>query len=268
MARLVFMNCPICGEVCRCQSEPGPTVRPRWRADAGAVSASVTSPVSAEAQWIDPEAPDLSEQMFAASLENSADAFDPGPLPSAAPESQGEPLPASIAEPELAAASSPASAPVIAAPEEPADAWRDEVSARLSRYRARRKVRPPRYPSLTLQFDPPEPKLVAEVPAAAVNTPSFEPVSQHALALDGLRQSPPEAVPTPVEVQAAPETETPPPALDPPPVPPGAKILEFPRFACAPPPPPPDQLAEPVTDRPRILDVPETSPPPRRSAAS
>ena len=42
---------------------------------------------------------------------------------------------------------------------------------------------------------------------------------------------------------------------------PGAKIIEFPRFAWAPPVPPPDQLAEPVFDRPRILDVPEVSPP-------
>jgi uncharacterized RDD family membrane protein YckC len=42
----------------------------------------------------------------------------------------------------------------------------------------------------------------------------------------------------------------------------GAKIIEFPRFAWAPPPPPPDQLAEPVTDRPRILEVPELAPPP------
>jgi uncharacterized RDD family membrane protein YckC len=37
----------------------------------------------------------------------------------------------------------------------------------------------------------------------------------------------------------------------------GAKIIEFPRSAWAPPPPPLDQLAEPVFDRPRILDVPD-----------
>src|SRR5271168_5032834 len=37
-----------------------------------------------------------------------------------------------------------------------ADAWRDELHARLSRYRARRKVRPPRYPSLRLQFEEPD----------------------------------------------------------------------------------------------------------------
>jgi uncharacterized RDD family membrane protein YckC len=40
-----------------------------------------------------------------------------------------------------------------------------------------------------------------------------------------------------------------------------AKIIEFPRFAWGPPTPPPDQLAEPVMDRPRILEVPEEAPP-------
>ena len=42
----------------------------------------------------------------------------------------------------------------------------------------------------------------------------------------------------------------------------GAKIIEFPRFAWAPPTPSPDELADPVSDRPRILEVPEFSPPP------
>src|SRR5947209_10471232 len=32
-------------------------------------------------------------------------------------------------------------------------AWRQEVAARLNRYQARRKPRPPRYPSLRLRFE-------------------------------------------------------------------------------------------------------------------
>src|SRR6204780_5415084 len=36
------------------------------------------------------------------------------------------------------------------------DAWRVEVSARLERYRTRRKPRSPRYPSLLLTLDAPE----------------------------------------------------------------------------------------------------------------
>ena len=39
-----------------------------------------------------------------------------------------------------------------------------------------------------------------------------------------------------------------------------AKIIEFPRFAWAPPSPPPDQLAEPVGEQLRILEVPESQP--------
>ncbi len=42
----------------------------------------------------------------------------------------------------------------------------------------------------------------------------------------------------------------------------GAKVIEFPRFAWGPPPVPADQLAEPVIDRPRILEVPEVTPAP------
>ena len=42
----------------------------------------------------------------------------------------------------------------------------------------------------------------------------------------------------------------------------GAKILEFPKSVWDPPLFPADQLAEPVSDRPRILEVPEVEPPP------
>lgn len=41
-----------------------------------------------------------------------------------------------------------------------------------------------------------------------------------------------------------------------------AKIIEFPRLAWGPPPAPLDQLAEPVSDGLRILEVPEVAPPP------
>lgn len=154
-----------------------------------------------------------------------------------------------------------------------AAAWRDELSARLSRYRARRKGRPPRYPSLRLQFGPFE-SLGATPPVAGSPTQVFETVSNHALALDGMRLEtaseaavdlpeaagvePPEALSQGISpstsdlaragLSGASSTT--------------AKIIEFPRFAWAPPPPPPDQLAEPIADRPRILEVPEVEPPP------
>jgi len=143
------------------------------------------------------------------------------------------------------------------------NAWRDELSARVNRYRARRRVRPPRYPSLSLRFEAFESATSASGESLAI--PTFEPISNHALALDGMRQEPSAAQ---IEVQCrpmiAPEAalsvclprarSNPGQAT--------AKIIEFPRFAWGPPAPPPDQLAEPVSARPRILDVPEVEPPP------
>jgi uncharacterized RDD family membrane protein YckC len=159
-------------------------------------------------------------------------------------------------------------------------AWRDELSARLTRYRARRKLPPPRYPSLSLKFDPAEAARKADTPHASLV--SFEPLYDQALALDGMASASPEVSAenfhNPVSASAQPLLNDPaiyaahaaisPAILS------GsrpathsiahgsAKIIEFPRFAWAPPPPPPDQLAEPVSTRPRILEVPEFAPPP------
>jgi uncharacterized RDD family membrane protein YckC len=130
--------------------------------------------------------------------------------------------------------------------------WREEVSARLHRYRARRRPRAPRYPSLRLKFDAPEnnwapstrateaPALatrqaVAEVPAMTVATP------------DAVVH--PVAVPEPAHehVSLTPECS--------------AKIIEFPKWSYTPAVRYSD-LAEPVIDRPRILEAPEIVPPP------
>jgi len=131
--------------------------------------------------------------------------------------------------------------------------WRNELSARLSRYRSRHKAPPPRYPSLRLPFEP------ASSPKAATEDSfeSFGPASNHALALDGRHEAPSYPEPSEPEPRQSPARAA---EVAPPPQPSthsGAKIIEFPRSAWAPPPPPPDQLAEPVIDRPRILEVPE-----------
>jgi len=137
---------------------------------------------------------------------------------------------------------------------QPEGAWRDELSQRLSRYRSRRKAPPPRYPSLKLPFE-----AVERVSRTGTEFPNFEPISKQALALDGLQQQSPiveEPLPadTPLsEPQPAPREPSPRPS---------AKVIEFPGFSWGPPAPPPDQLAEPVLDRPRILEVPEVTPPP------
>lgn len=130
--------------------------------------------------------------------------------------------------------------------------WRDELSDRLDRYRARRKIRPPRYPSLSLPFE------YSSLPSGESSRP-LQPVAESSLALDAAsrihaaeeERCVEAALPTGGPRQLPSESKGG-----------SAKIIEFPRFAWAPPPPPPDQLAEPVMDRPRILEVPEVAPPP------
>ncbi len=141
-----------------------------------------------------------------------------------------------------------------------APAWRDELSARLHRYRARRKARPPRYPSLSLQFEAPPLLSNPNLGCASSQTAAFEPVSNHALALDEMRRESSPVADTEAEFRHPAQPPT------------GhasahsgahsAKIIEFPRSAWGPPPPAPEQLAEPVSERPRILEVPEIAPAP------
>jgi len=145
-------------------------------------------------------------------------------------------------------------------------AWRDELSARLTRYRARRKMRPPRYPSLRLQFDaigpmsePVRGDMLSTAPIA------FEHMSDRALALDGTMPPGCEMESPETTIETIPADS--PPATRSAPAHTRAKIIEFPRFALdqltfEPPAPPPDQLAEPVSSRPRILEVPEAEAPP------
>jgi uncharacterized RDD family membrane protein YckC len=136
------------------------------------------------------------------------------------------------------------------------EAWRDELSNRLNRYRARRKIRPPRYPSLSLPFERPP---LLSPSGRDHSSPPLEPYAESSLAVDPVGHIDAREEKRFVEPPAPPE------GLEQRPVAAqsgGAKVIEFPRFAWAPPPPPPDQLAEPMMDRPRILEVPETAPPP------
>jgi hypothetical protein len=141
-------------------------------------------------------------------------------------------------------------------------AWREELAARLDRYRERRKPRAPRYPSLQLRFV--EPSSRPASPGPLDYAPSvLPPVSCQAVALDEDLPSPPdmgrmlrqqgEAV---ASSPASPRVPGPSSGHSA-----SGKIIEFPR-SCAVPPVPLDELAEPVTDRPRILDAPPVAPPP------
>ena len=169
------------------------------------------------------------DEPIAASVQGEADASIEADASRGSVESQSisEPSVGEVAQAEEAhAASQPAADP---------DAWRREVAAKVSHYRGRRP-RAPRYPSLQLKFEAPEPLAPMETFSA--------PPSEGQLAVSFA----PEAWPTepPAEL-SAPEG--------------GAKIIEFPRSSFVPP-VVLDELAEPVFDRPRIMEVPEVQPPP------
>ena len=116
--------------------------------------------------------------------------------------------------------------------------WRDQVSAKVKRYKTL-KPRQERYPSLQLQFD-------TVVPWQSEKSPLVE---ERANFFTSSRAAspPPSADPEPrVSYPASTEAT--------------ARVLEFPRPGTLP--FNPDELAEPVTDRPRIVEAPELLPPP------
>jgi uncharacterized RDD family membrane protein YckC len=249
------------------------------------------------ARLIDPDAFDASEQQFAASVEGLAappnpnfvldgaragspqgeaiteSAIRPEPCPGQEPDQDpsqnpnqnrdrlalahpaagcetGADAPAARAPSEATASQATAfeAAPSEAAPSEDPDAWRNEVAARVNTYRARRRPREPRYPSLQLKFEPHEPASNSRSTPPEASVHSARP----AFSLDSVAAAAGPPLPELVE------------SVPPPPAAPEmtARILEFPRSLTFVPPQPLDELAEPVFDRPRILEVPEVAPPP------
>ncbi len=227
------------------------------------------------ARLIDPDAFDASEQQFAASLEQRAapanvnfipDTDEDSGVPSScfqglaiaestvesnqnASQSQDGPSATQTVAPEIDQDSTAAPAQADSVPQDP-DAWRDEVATRVNNYRARRRPRAPRYPSLQLKFDAYEPlptnRSAVTEPAASTHP------NRQAISLDSVAPAAEMAAFEPLEYAtpspATPETT--------------ARILEFPRSSTFMPPQPLDELAEPVFDRPRILEVPDVAPPP------
>lgn len=131
------------------------------------------------------------------------------------------------------------------------DYWRHEVSSRLERYRARRKPRGPRYPSLRLPFDSADSWMPVSGSALAVSVPAVDPELAPTLA-SRIEQDAPHLVKThPVESGPAiadePELYT--------------NVIEFPRSAAVPV-VHVSELAEPIFERPRIVEAPEVLPPP------
>ena len=250
-------------------------MKPRFEPD---VPTDANSDLSAS--LIDPEAFDASEQQFAASLEPSTARTDAriakekfGHERFVAPRSSAPRFVVEEARQELGTVQTDADTggtetQEAATPLEPAepqlpqdpDAWRREVAARLSHYRARRRTREPRYPSLQLKFETelssaaPEPSLPPAAPAgrdrqaseyvqtaAAPRITLAEPSSYPS-------NNQPDTFPSYPRILPAAITES------------TAKVIEFARYS--PPPGAMDELAEPVLDRPRIIDSPELVPPP------
>ena len=110
--------------------------------------------------------------------------------------------------------------------------WRNEVSAKVSRYRSR-KPRTDRYPSLQLQFE--ASPLRDQTPREAL---ADAPAETRSWTENPEAQSPRE----PVVMEAT------------------ARVLEFPRPVLMP--GRSEELAEPVMVRPRIVEAPELLPPP------
>ena len=232
------MACQQCGDVCVCSILPDQSPFERTASSAQTDSAK-SKP---EIQFVDPEALDASEQHFEASL-----TAPPAPrfivdLPTVKPSELVAPIaeePAAeqrIAEivpvdpsSEIAAQDfhhEDAQSEGLVSPDSPEDDWRQQVAARVQNYRSRRRTRGPKYPSLHLPFerlpDPPE----------AQAAYSAAPIMHSNLAFD-------DSVNGVVEPEIA---ET-------------GKLIAFPRSSMAPP-PRLEELADPVLERPRIVEAP------------
>ena len=145
------------------------------------------------------------------------------------------------------------------------NAWRDEASARLARYRTRRKPRAPRYPSLLLPFDNrsnwsrPSATAAATVhddSEAARENPPLDEERSHSVSTSVECGGEPEhdrCDQDRIEVLSNAEPDSP---LDS-----SAKVIEFPRSAAIPM-AYSNSLADPIVDRPRIVEAPEIVPAP------
>jgi len=247
-------------------------MKPRFEPDAQSGVNDGPSPT-----LIDPEAYDASEQTFAASLEQTLSGRPPrfvvedetseGPAETAAGKRLQEQEQEQEQEEEASAADAQPSGEVKSSAVEDSaardpESWRREVAARVSHYRARRRPREPRYPSLQLKFesesvwgDPLTEAPLADPPVwptpVSVGEPlAPSPAAPHAV--ESLQPGPgprirlAEAADYPRARFAATNEAT-------------AKVIEFASYSA--PPRPFDELAEPVLERPRIIEAPELAPP-------
>lgn len=252
--------CSRCGDDCHCEAEVRPgsaqVPPPRFQVENTTIC------------LVGPEALELFEERFAASLSGSSKEQAPRFVPDQdAGRSSVSSTLHSPSEPEIAHDitatasfdavhnSSPDSHALVSDVDAPGE-WRQEVAARLNQYRSRRKVKSPRYPSLRLKFDPPEStwsshSSVGEERDNFDSPGSFTETTYHVTKSSMARVEHQD----PVEATQALRIEEVEPLEEP-----TAKIIEFPRSYSAP--ISNDELAEPILSTPRILEAPEIVPPP------
>ena len=216
------MPCPLCGDECCCVP-----------ASRSARSKFAIEPEVHSSILIDPEAYDASEQEFAVSLEEAA----PRARFVVEAETEAAPMPEVASASPVSSVSAEPSLVLRAEAEDSEVRWRQEVAAKLDHYRARRSTKQPRFPSLQLKFEIEPPR------QAPVGAPPHPVLTQQAIPAET-------AVKTTVPRMRAMEAGD----LS-------ARILEFPRLAMTPP-RRVDELADPILDRPRILEVPDGPPAP------
>jgi len=198
-----------------------------------------------EAAVIDPEGDDARERQVSASLAKAGCGFAIAmPVCEEAEEamSAAHNENARGMEPEALQPADPNCQPESVRGSDP-NAWREEVAARLNSYRARRRPREPRYPSLQMKFEP-----AWSAFSASSAAPSHLILAGSAAAARVAHDGWPAD-------QASVETSTPNPAAET-----TARVIPFRRYASAPP-KPLEELAEPLQLFPRILEVAEVAPP-------
>jgi uncharacterized RDD family membrane protein YckC len=219
------MACPLCGDVCRCAPELCLAKTDSRFQPPTKLASEAGGSASADAALNDLETNESKEQQPAAQGGRDDD--------------------------ELSAEQS--------LPDAGPDSWRQEIAARVHRYRSRRRSRGPRYPSLRLKFETDDSVNHARVrptPGSASNA-SMQDLTHPSLAENMATAALPSSQsPAYLRDAEAPDArlanksfrQT------------TARIIAFPR--SSPVPVPLDELAEPVFDRPRILEAPEVPPPP------
>ena len=218
-------------------------------------SPETQSDSSSQETYFDPEVMDTSEQEFSASLEASGEAprfmVDPADDPrglerraTVLSEVEG-PRPSTTdathvgADPDLSRDRDEDQYTSSSQTEtESHSDWRDQVSAKVKHYKTL-KPRKERYPSLQLQFDTVVPWKSDKSPLVAERE-KFLASAQTDAAIPAFESDPRILYPASTEATA--------------------RVLEFPRPGTLP--FNRDELAEPVNDRPRIVEAPDLLPPP------